>query len=100
MQTGDPLLPPNADAAGALEVVPVHHDVHQQIDVNDDPLHRSQTDQLGVAEQGGGTVVVGVQESQGLLLEEEEHGIDELDVFGQVVELPVSLGSSVARRPT
>jgi hypothetical protein len=32
-------------------------------------------------------VVVGVQKGQRLLLEEKEAGVDEFDVFGQVVQL-------------
>jgi hypothetical protein len=32
-------------------------------------------------------VVVAVEESEGLLLEEEEDGVQELEVFGKVVEL-------------
>lgn len=28
LQTGNPFFPPNADAAGALEVVPVHNNMH------------------------------------------------------------------------
>jgi hypothetical protein len=44
-------------------------------------------EELGVAEEGGGAVVVGVQEGEGLLLEEEEAGVEEFEVFGEVVEL-------------
>lgn len=29
LETGDPLLPPDADPTGTLEVVPVHDDVDQ-----------------------------------------------------------------------
>ena len=32
-------------------------------------------------------MVISVEESQRLLLEEQEDGIDKFDVFGQVVEL-------------
>jgi hypothetical protein len=32
-------------------------------------------------------VVVGVEEGQGLLLEDEEDGIDQLEVLGEVVKL-------------
>lgn len=31
LETGDPLLPPDLDATGALEVVPVHDHVHHQV---------------------------------------------------------------------
>lgn len=103
LQHGDVLLPPNANAAGALEVVPVHHDMDQQVDGDGHPLHSSHTDKLSVAEEGGGTVVVGVEEGQWLLLENQEDGVNELDVFVDVVELieavsfPSSDGSSVSQ---
>lgn len=87
LKTGDPFLPPDADSASTLEVVPVHNNVNQQIDGDRNPLHRSQTDQLGIAQEGGSTMVVGVKESQRLLLEEEEDGVNEFEVFGQVVQL-------------
>lgn len=87
LQHGNVLLPPDADTTGTLEVVPVHHDVDQQVDSDGHPLHSSQTNQLGVAKQGGGTVVVGVEEGQGLLFQDEEDGIQELNVFVDVVQL-------------
>ena len=43
--------------------------------------------QLGVAEEGGRAVVVGVQEGEGFFLEEEEDGVEEFEVFGEVVQL-------------
>jgi hypothetical protein len=61
--------------------------VDQQVDGDGHPLHSSDTNKLSVAEQGGGTVVVGVEESQWLLLEDKEDRINELDVFVEVVEL-------------
>ena len=62
LQAGDPLFPPHADAARALEVVPVHDDVHQQVQADGHPGDGGQADELGVAEGGGGAVVVGVEE--------------------------------------
>ena len=59
----------------------------QQVDGDGHPLHGSHTDKLSVAEQGGSTVVVGVKEGQWLLLKDQEDGINELDVFVDVVEL-------------
>jgi hypothetical protein len=50
-------------------------------------LHSSQSNQLSVAKQGSSTVVVGVEEGQGLLLEDKEDGVQELDVFVDVVQL-------------
>lgn len=87
LETGDPLLPPDTDTTGTLEVVPVHDDVHQEVDINDNPLNRSQANKLGIAEKRGGTVVVGMKEGKRLLLEEQEDGVDEFEVLGQIVEL-------------
>lgn len=87
LQHSDVLLPPNTDTAGTLEVVPVHNDVDEQVDGDGNPLHGSQTNQLSVAEESGGTMVIGVEEGQGFLLENQENGVQELDVFIQVVEL-------------
>jgi hypothetical protein len=61
--------------------------VDQQVDGDGNPLHSSQTNQLSVAKQSGSTVVVGVEEGQGLLLEDEEDSVQELDVFVDVVQL-------------
>jgi hypothetical protein len=87
LQHGYVLLPPDTDATGTLEVVPVHDNMDQQVDGDGHPLHGSHTNKLSVAEQGGGTVVVGVEEGQWLLLEDKEDGVNELDVFVEVVEL-------------
>ena len=37
LHDGDVLLPPDADAARTLEVVPVHDDVHTEVEGNGDP---------------------------------------------------------------
>lgn len=87
LQHGNILLPPDADTTGTLEVVPVHDNVDQQVDGDGHPLHSSQSNQLSVAKQGSSTVVVGVEEGQGLLLEDKEDGVQELDVFVDVVQL-------------
>ena len=82
LHDGDVLFPPDADAARGLEVVPVHDDVHHQVDDNGDPGDGCLAEELRVAEQGGGAVVVGVEEGERLLLEEEEDGVQEFEVFG------------------
>lgn len=87
LQDSDVLLPPDLDAARGLEVVPVHDDVDGEVEGDDDPRDGGVAEQLSVAEQGGGAVVVGVQEGERLLLEDEEDGVDQLEVLGQVVEL-------------
>ena len=76
LQHGDVFLPPDADAARGLEVVPVHDDVDHEVERDRDPGHRGVANELSVAEEGGGTVVVSVQEGEGLLLEDEEDGVD------------------------
>lgn len=48
---------------------------------------RGLSEQLRPAESSGCAVVVGVKECQWLLLQEEEHGVNQLNVFGDVVEL-------------
>ena len=87
MQDGDVFLPPDADATGGLEVVPVHDDVDGEVEGDDNPGDGGVAEELGVAEKSGGTVVVGVEEGQGLLLEDEEDGVNQLEVLGEVVEL-------------
>jgi hypothetical protein len=87
LEDGDVLLPPDADATRGLEVVPVHDDVDGEVERDNDPGDGGVAEKLGVAEKSGGTVVVGVEEGQGLLLEDEEDGVDQLKVLGQVVEL-------------
>lgn len=41
LEAGDPLFPPDANAAGALEIVPVHDDVDSEVQSDDDPGHGS-----------------------------------------------------------
>lgn len=62
LELGDVLLPPDADAARGLEVVPVHDDVHEEVERDGHPGDGGYPGELGVAEEGGGAVVVGVQE--------------------------------------
>ena len=59
----DVLLPPDADAARALEVVPVHDDVNSQVQGDDGPGNRGVADELSVAEQSRGAMVVSMEES-------------------------------------
>ena len=37
LEDGDVFLPPNLDSSSALEVVPVHDNVHGEIEGNDNP---------------------------------------------------------------
>jgi hypothetical protein len=62
LETSNPLLPPDANATGALEVVPVHDNVDGQVEHDRDPGNGGRADELGVAEQSSGAMVVAVQE--------------------------------------
>ena len=62
LHNSDVLLPPDADASGALEVVPVHDNVNTQVEGNWDPRNSSVSDELGVAEESSGAMVIGVEE--------------------------------------
>lgn len=101
LDSSDPLLPPHTDTSSREEVVKVHDKVDKQVEHNGDPRDGGVANELGVAEESGSTVVVGVQEGEGLFLENKEQGVKELEVLGQVVE-PVGSdnglgpGSSVA----
>jgi len=119
LEAGDPLLPPDANATRTLEVVPVHDDMDGQVERDRDPRNSRRANELGVAEEGSGAVVVAVKEgcekiqgqsvapgmgmfearkrTERLLLQEQEAGIQELEVFGQVVQLE---GVSAWRRGT
>lgn len=49
LQTGNPFFPPNADAAGALEVVPVHNNMYQQVEDDGHPWNGGEPYELSVA---------------------------------------------------
>lgn len=51
------------------------------------PRDCSVTDELCIAEKSGCAMVIGMEEGQRLLFEDEEDGIDQFEVFGQVVHL-------------
>jgi hypothetical protein len=62
LKASDPLLPPDADATSALEIIPIHYNMDRQIKGNWHPGHSSKTNQLGIAKKSGSTVVIGVKE--------------------------------------
>jgi hypothetical protein len=62
LETGYPLLPPDADATRALEVVPVHDNVDHEVEHDRYPGDGSEADKLSVAEESGCAVVVAVEE--------------------------------------
>jgi hypothetical protein len=63
LHDGDVLLPPDANAAGGLEVVPVHDNVNHQVESDGNPGDRGMSDKLSVAKKGRCTMVIGVKES-------------------------------------
>lgn len=83
---GEIFLPPDFGTARRGEVVVVHEDVYCEVEGDRHPRNASLAIQLSVTKQSGGGVVENVQESKGLLLQPKEHGIDELDVFEEIVD--------------
>ena len=62
LEAGNPLLPPDTDTTGALEVVPVHNDVNEEVQDDGNPRDGGGADELSVAEESGSTMVVAVEE--------------------------------------
>jgi len=87
LKTGDPLLPPDLDTTRTLEVVPVHDNVNEKVQRNDSPGYGCQANKLGIAEKSSGTMVVAVKEGQWLLLQDEEHSVNQFEVFREVIEV-------------
>jgi hypothetical protein len=56
--------------------------VDGQVEGDGDPGDGGVAEELGEAEEGGGAVVVGVEEGEGFFLQEEEDGVEEFEVFG------------------
>jgi len=73
LDSRDPFFPPDSDATGGLEVVPVHDDMDGQIErdwhvtlsINHikrkKSYHRGVSDQLGEAENGSGSMMINVE---------------------------------------
>jgi len=87
LKDGNVLLPPDLDTTSGLEVVPVHNNVNHEVQGDGHPRNRCVAMKLGKAEKSSGAVVVRMQESEGLLLKEEENGVNELEVLREVVQL-------------
>lgn len=62
LKASDPFLPPAANTARALEIVPVHDYVNGQVQGDHYPRHRRATEKLSVAENSRSAVVVAVKE--------------------------------------
>ena len=50
LETRDPLFPPDSDASGSQEIIPVHDNMNQQVQSDGHPRDRRQADQLRVAQ--------------------------------------------------
>lgn len=68
LESRDPLLPPNADSAGALEVVPVHDNMHGQVERDRHPRHGRRSNKLRVAQERSSAMVVAVKEGYFFLI--------------------------------
>jgi len=68
LENGDIFLPPDLNASRGLEIVPVHDHMHSQIESDRDPRNWGKPDQLCIAKQCRGTMVIRVKESQRLFL--------------------------------
>lgn len=110
LQPRNPLLPPDADTSRALEIVPVHNYMHEQVERDWNPRHWGVSDELCVAQERGCWMMVAVKEcyvsisirgwpehetyielTQGLLLEKQEDGIQQFDIFDEVIKLERSV---------
>lgn len=58
LQSSDPLFPPDANATSGLEVVPVHDHMNEEVERDGYPRDSGKTDELGVAEERSGSVVI------------------------------------------
>ena len=87
LESGNPLLPPNLHTSSGLEIVPVHYYMDSEVESDGHPGYRGLSDKLCVAKERGCAVVVGMQECQRLLLKNQEDGVKQLEVLGEVVEV-------------
>lgn len=61
--------------------------MNKQVENNGNPRYTGVSNELGVAQESSGTVVVGMQKCQGLLLQDQKDSINEFKVLGQVVHV-------------
>ena len=103
LKSCDPFFPPDTNTSRSLEVVPIHDDVDSQVESYRNPRHRGMSDQLSVAEKSRSAVMVAMKKSylylihattskgslltQRLLLQHEEDGVQELEIFRQIIKL-------------
>jgi len=86
LASGEVLLPPDLVSNGSSGVVSVHENVDGQVENDGDPRDGSATVKLNVAQKSGVGVVEDVEELEGLLLRDQEEGVDELPVLEEVVD--------------
>lgn len=83
----DVLLPPDPNASASLEIVPIHHDVYQEIQCDGNPRDGGAPNELREAKKRCRSVVIGMQEGQGFFLQDHKDRIKKLKILGQIVEL-------------
>jgi len=86
LHRGQILLPPNPLATGGCVVVVIHENVDREVEADDDPGDASTAVKLGKAQESSDSVVVHMQESKWFLLQDEENGVEELEVLEIVVD--------------
>ena len=74
----DTTIPISHSAGTRSEKDDAHEDVNDEVRDDGDPGDRRPAVELGVAEEGGRSVVEHMEELEGLLLYDEEHCVDQL----------------------
>lgn len=82
---GEVLLPPESTTTSGGVIIVVHDDMDPKVDGNDCPGNGSLAVQLSIAQQGGSRMMENVKELERLLLESEEHGVNEFEILEVVV---------------
>jgi len=91
LHRGQVLLPPDPLSTSGSVVVVIHKNVNCKVKGDDDPRDAGATVKLSIAQESGNSVVVHMQESKGFLLQDEENGVDELEVLEIVVDDVIEL---------
>jgi len=86
LHRGQILLPPDPSSTSCCVVVVIHENVDREVEADDDPRDAGATVKLGKAQESSDGMVVHMQESERFLLQDEEDGVDELDVLEIVVD--------------
>jgi len=91
LHRGQVLLPPNLPSTSGCVVVVIHQNVNREVKGDDDPGDAGATVKLGKAQESSDGMVVHMQESERFLLQDEENGVDELEVLEIVVDNIIEL---------